>query len=121
MFDLASYRLDKRHYPRLANQIEAHFRMYPDCSCELWTPPLEVSPFGVKTITCCNCRITVQNPSGIRDSDFQKELYIYEYTAAVLNTNADTENLDLCTCCYEDFKKEFNAEFLSSTPFKSTI
>jgi hypothetical protein len=123
MFDVPAYRSQKNYFPRLADQIDTHQRLNPECSCEFWTPPLETSPFGTKTLTCCNCQITVQNTSGIRESDFQKELYVYEYTAAVLNTNADTQSLDLCSCCYDDFKKEFELEFLSvkDTPVDNTI
>jgi hypothetical protein len=113
------------HYPKVAIRIKSHLTMYPNCKCNLWLPNGTVG-FRQKTevpyeweaetgmhwqylqyIECSNCVTSVSELDIHLNHKLVKEVFVFEYVSHLLETNAEKDEINLCNCCYKQFKEDF--------------
>lgn len=112
------YKSDKHYYPQVIRNIDSHLNLYPDCQCEFWLPRGNKNAADFNNDdesryyfqkrereACDNCHLVAYNC--VSEEQLAKDLFIYEYTAFLLEVDIRENTIDLCKCCYNQFKQDF--------------
>lgn len=105
---LSTYTAHRKHYPRIAEIIRAHYMLYEDCMCDVWMEIGNQTQRYREYFDCSNCRVWVWEENAYPMKTIENDIFMKEYASYVMNVT-EGHRLQLCQCCYESFKKDFLA------------
>jgi hypothetical protein len=116
------------HYPKIAKRIKSHLELYPECECQFWLPNGEQKidydylykmarkyegkyfqgTWGDENHSqCSNCLAYLHDNNMHDEETLMKEIFVFEYVSCLLNATKDKHVINLCNCCYKQFKNDF--------------